>query len=61
MAQITAKELSSLSDLLAAEELLVNKYKDFAANTQDAPLKNKYEQIAAQHQQHFDMLYSHLK
>ncbi len=61
MAQITSKELSSLSDLLSAEELLVKKYKDFAECTTDQTLKNKYEQIAARHQGHFDMLYSHLK
>lgn len=61
MAQITSKELSSLSDLLGAEQLLVNKYKTFASETQDAALRSKYEQIAARHQQHFDMLFSYLK
>lgn len=61
MAQITSKELSCLSDLLNAEQLLVNKYKCFAEETQDAALKSKYEEIAAKHQQHFDLLYTHLK
>ncbi len=61
MAEITSKELSSLSDLLSCEQLMVTKYKDYACATNDPALKTKYEQIAAKHQQHFDMLYSHLK
>lgn len=61
MAQITSKELSSLSDLLSAEQLVINKYKDYACRTDDSTLKTKYEQIAAKHQQHFDTLYAQLK
>lgn len=61
MAQITCKELSSLSDLLAAEQLVINKYKDYACRTEDTTLKAKYEQIAGKHQQHFDTLYAQLK
>ncbi|MBQ8859556.1 MAG: ferritin-like domain-containing protein [Clostridia bacterium] len=61
MAEITSKELTSLSDLLSCEQLLVTKYKDYATCTTDPALKTKYEQIAAKHQQHFDMLFSHLK
>ena len=54
MGQITAKELSAISDLLSVEENLIAKYKSFAAEAVDATLKSKYEQIAAQHQRHFD-------
>ena len=61
MAQITAKELSAISDLLSVEENLIAKYKTFATQTTDATLKSKYEQIAAQHQRHFDQLYANLK
>ena len=61
MAQITSKELTSLSDLMSAEQLLVTKYQDYACRTNDPVLKTKYERMAAQHQQHFDMLYSNLK
>lgn len=61
MAQITSKELSSLSDLMGAEQLLVSKYETYAAESTDPVLKTKYERMAAQHQQHFDMLYSNLK
>ena len=61
MAQITAKELSAISDLLSVEENLIAKYKAFANQTTDMTLKAKYEQIAQQHQQHFDQLYGNLK
>ena len=61
MAEITSKELTSLSDLMTSEQLMITKYKDYATTTTDPALKTKYEQIAAKHQQHFDMLFSHLK
>ena len=61
MAQITAKELSALSDLLTMEQNLVAKYKNYAEQTTDSELKNHYEQIAARHQRHFDELYANLK
>ena len=61
MAQITAKELSAISDLLSVEENLLAQYKSFAAETTDTTLKSKYEQIAEQHQRHFDQLYGNLK
>lgn len=61
MAQITAKELSALSDLLTMEQNLVAKYEAYAATEQDSALKNRYEQIAKQHQRHFDALYANLK
>ena len=46
MTQITAKELSAISDLLTMEENLVAKYKCYASEATDASLKNRYEQIA---------------
>jgi rubrerythrin len=61
MTQITAKELSGISDLLTMEENLVAKYKCYAAEATDATLKNQYEQIAQKHQRHFDELYANLK
>ena len=61
MTQITAKELSAISDLLSVEENLVAKYKCCAASATDTTLKNCYEQMAQKHQRHFDELYSHLK
>ena len=61
MAQITAKELSAISDLLTMEKNLVAKYKSYAGQATDEVLKNQYEQIAQRHQRHFDELYSNLK
>ena len=61
MAQITCKELSALSDLLAMEENLVMKYKTYASETQDSVLRNRYESIAQRHQRHYDDLYANLK
>ena len=61
MAQITSKELSSLSDLLGAEQLVVSKYEDYAARTSDTAIKAKYEELAKKHQQHFNTLYAQLK
>ena len=61
MAQITTKELGALGDAMAVEESLVVKYRYYAAKTDDADLKAKYEQIADRHQRHFDTLYSHVQ
>lgn len=61
MPQITSKELSSLSDLLGAEQLVINKYQTYASLTSDTALKNKYEQMAKKHSQHFETLYTQLK
>ena len=61
MAQITTIELGSISDLLAMEKNLIAKYKQDAAMTSDGALKNSYEQIAMQHQRHYDELLSKLK
>lgn len=61
MAQITTKELGAIGDALAVEETLISKYRYYASVTDDAALKNKYEQIADRHQHHFDELYSHVR
>ncbi len=61
MAQITCKELSAISDLLSAEEMMTAKYQHLACTTTDSTLKNEYEQMAQRHRQHYDELFSHLK
>ncbi len=61
MANITEKELSALSDLLSAEQVSIAKYKATAEMTADAAIKDKYTQMAARHQRHFDELYTNLK
>lgn len=61
MAQITEKELSAISDLLTMEQNLVAKYKAYASTATEPALKDRYEQIAQNHQRHFDELYANLK
>ena len=61
MAQITAKELGLLSDLMSVEENLAAKYKTYASITQDAELRAKYEQISDTHKKHYDSLLANLK
>ncbi len=61
MAQITEKELSGLSDLLSAEQLIIAKYQDYACHATDSAIKNQYEQLVTRHQRHYDELYSNLK
>lgn len=61
MGQLSEKELSLLSDLLADEQLLTKKFKMLASQTQDAEIKQKFERISEQHQGHFNALYAHLK
>ncbi len=58
---MTSKELTAISELLEGEKILVAKFTAYAQNTSDTTLKNKYEQIAATHQQHLDTLYKNLK
>ena len=61
MAQITTKELGSISDALAVEQTLIGKYNYYSSIATDDALKTKYEQLANRHQHHFDELYSHIK
>ena len=61
MAQLSEKELSSLNDLLADEELLTKKFKMLAQQTDDKEIKQKYVRISEQHQGHFNTLYSYLR
>ena len=61
MAQITAKELGSLSDLLSVEENLAAKYKNYASVASDEELQAKYKEISETHMKHYDALLAHLK
>ena len=61
MAQITAKELGSLSDLLTMEENLIAKCKQYANESTDMALKGIYEQTANKHRRHFETMSSNLK
>ncbi|MGI5855703.1 MAG: spore coat protein [Candidatus Merdivicinus sp.] len=56
MAQITAKELSALSDQLGMECSLVKKYALYSQVCTDPQLKTKCEEIAAKHRTHYQTL-----
>ena len=56
MAQLTGKELSALQDLLTDEELLVKKFKMLASQAEDREIKERYETISKQHQNHYNAL-----
>ena len=60
MSTLTEKELSTIKDLLSAEELLVKKFKMLAEHADKAELKNQMESIAQKHQGHFNELYQKL-
>lgn len=61
MAQITGKELSGLSDLLSMEQNLMEKYRAYAGETNDAHLRDLFETNAGEHQRHLDELWSNLR
>lgn len=61
MAQLSEKELGTINDLLAEEELLVKKFQMLAKQTDDTEIKEKYERISNQHQGHAKALYAHLQ
>ena len=58
MANLTTKELSGIEDQLSCEKTLICKCQFYAQNTQDTALKNKFEEMAQKHQQHYDLLVS---
>ena len=60
MADLTEKELNTIKDLLAGEELLVKKFQMLAEHADTSELKCKMEDIAKKHQGHFNELYQKL-
>ena len=60
MSHLSEKELSTLKDLLADEELLVKKFQMLSEHTKDASLKSQMSGISHKHQEHFNKLYSKL-
>ncbi len=60
MANLTEKELSAINDLLSSEELEVKKFRMLASGTNDQCIKDKFNDIANKHQNHFNMIYNQL-
>lgn len=61
MATITGKELSGLSDLLSMEQNLTEKYRAYAGQTNDEPLRNLFLQNAGEHERHLQELWTNLR
>jgi len=59
-AKLTEKELSALEDTLTSEQLMVKKYETYAMLSSDPQIRTQCEQIAKQHQSHFDRLMGYL-
>ncbi len=60
MAQLSEKELASIQELLADEDLLVKKFKMLAEHAENDQVKTKMLEISDKHQKHVNELYSHL-
>lgn len=61
MVDLTAKELTLLSEALGAEQLLVKRFQDAATSCCDPNMKQQFEQTAQRHQQHFTTLQNFLR
>lgn len=60
MSQLSEKELNTIKDLLAEEELLVKKFQMLAEHAETTELKAKMQDISKKHQGHFNELYQKL-
>ena len=60
MAQLSEKELSSIQELLADEDLLVKKFQMLAEHAKDEKVKSKMLEISEKHHEHFNELYAKL-
>lgn len=60
MYNLTSKELAMIEDQLSAEQNLIKKYQLYASQCDDPQLKTKCQQIAAQHQNHYNKLMTYL-
>lgn len=60
MANLTSKELSAIEDQLNCEQMLIKKFKAYAAVATDPQIKASCENMAMRHKQHFDTLMGHL-
>lgn len=57
---LSEKELGAIEDQMSQEQILIQKYKNYAQECTDPELKTKCEQIASKHQQHFNTLLNNL-
>ena len=57
---LTTKELAAIQDHLSVEDNVIKKYRMYAQTTQDPQIRQKCQDIAAKHQEHFNTLMGHL-
>lgn len=53
MSNLTQRELNSIEERLAEEQLMVRKFKMYSKICTDPQLQQKCEQVAARHQEHY--------
>lgn len=58
MPQLSKDELHMLKKQLDKEQMLMEKYKNYALLCKDPQLRTKCEQMAAHHQSHYQLLQS---
>lgn len=61
MPNLSEKELMAVNELLSGEEQFVKKFNMLSEASTDAVLKEKFANIASQHQQHFNAIYQYLQ
>ena len=61
MPNLTAKELTALSDQLDFERVLHCKYLSAAQESQDPELRSKFQSCAGLHLQNYNTLLNHLR
>lgn len=61
MPNLSEKELMAVNELLAGEDQFIKKFTMLSESSTDPALKEKFANIAGQHQQHFNEIYEYLK
>jgi hypothetical protein len=60
MSELTVNELNTMQEQLNRERMMVKKYKMYAHACTDPQLRQKCEQVAAKHQDHYLRLLNQL-
>ncbi|HHW41877.1 MAG TPA: spore coat protein [Syntrophomonadaceae bacterium] len=60
MARLTTKEVGLIEDNMRQEQLMIQKFNFYAAQTTDPNVKNLCENLRDMHQRHLDILMRHI-
>lgn len=58
---MTTKELTAIKEQLSIEQAMIKKYKSYAQMCADPEIRTKFENFAAHHENHYNMLITQLK